>query len=543
MFKLDDDWVFSASDLVARMECDHRISLEIANRSGILDLEPAEAPGMLQMAGKHGDLHEQRILAQLRESHDNVVEIAKPDTRDSADIRRAVEETREAMTKGASVIYQACFFDGQFFGLADFVILTPTDGYEVYDSKLARSVKPGALLQLTAYSDQVERLGFGMPKQMHVWLGNGRISSHDVDDVLPKMKQVRTNLLAQLSVTPAVPDRLWGEKRTACSACRWAEVCDAGRDADRDLALIAGIRADQRRKLRDAGIHTLEGLASSVDAERPLDLREDVFDRLRDQARLQASQDASRTEDRPNGDVTAERFSNRGLLLLPPASSGDVWFDMEGDPFAEQGHGLEYLFGYITEDSGAERFTDIWAHSPAEEKIAFERFVDQMEVRLARWPSMHIYHYAPYERTAMKRLAEQYGTREAEIYSWLRSGRLVDLMAVFRGSFRVSQRSYSIKKLEPLYDVERNEDVTTAGDSVVDYEAYLDLLSAGEDSEAQEKLVGIRDYNEVDCVSTLKLDRWLRRDSTDAPDQGNQLSRRLLIPALIKKRVGRTRHG
>ena len=38
-----------------------------------------------------------------------------------------------------------------------------------------------------------------------------------------------------------------------------------------------------------------------------------------------------------------------GFALLPPPSAGDLFFDIEGDPFVEEGgaDGLEYLFGVI----------------------------------------------------------------------------------------------------------------------------------------------------------------------------------------------------
>jgi len=78
--------------------------------------------------------------------------------------------------------------------------------------------------------------------------------------------------------------------------------------------------------------------------------------------------------------------------------------------------------------------------------------------------------------------------------------------------------------LEPLYGLERDEDVQTAGDSVVDYEEYLDLLAEAEQeperaaqlrATAQAKLAGIRDYNEVDCRSTYLLDTWIREQATN----------------------------
>jgi uncharacterized protein len=188
---------------------------------------------------------------------------------------------------------------------------------------------------------------------------------------------------------------------------------------------------------------------------------------------------------------------------------------MEGDPFALAPDGLEYLFGAITHDTEKDVFKDFWAHNPAQEKKAFEEFVDWVEARRAKWKHLHIYHYASYERTRMGALAARYGTREDIIDNWFRSDLMVDLYKVVGRSIRISQRSYSIKKLEPLYGFIRREDIKTAGDSVVDYEDYLELIEQDKHVEAQEKLKGIEAYNTADCVSTRELDLWLRAIATD----------------------------
>ncbi len=64
---------------------------------------------------------------------------------------------------------------------------------------------------------------------------------------------------------------------------------------------------------------------------------------------------------------------------------------------------------------------------------------------------MHVYHYAPYETTALKRLVAVHRTHEDVLDQLLRDGVFVDLYATVRGSIRVSQPSYSIKSFEPLY--------------------------------------------------------------------------------------------
>ncbi len=513
-------WIFSASDLTLLSDCEHAIELTMAYRADLLDLEPAPAEGMVALAGIHGLRHEHEVLERLRGER-QVIEIEQP-SQDSGieGLEAAADRTYQAMRSGAEVIYQGCFFDGDFLGYSDFLIRAE-HGYEVYDTKLSRHVEESALVQLASYSDQVARLGFPMPAVMHVWLGDDRISSHLVEDHLESYRLLRTQLEERLGRFAEVPDPYWADKRGSCGVCRWREVCGAGREEARDLSLIHGIRRSQVLTLRSSKINTLEELVNTDSARRPDKMSLNVFEKLRGQARLQALQDAGRSAADSVGPVFADFFDRAGVSRMPARSEGDVWFDIEGDPFASQGNGLEYLFGFLTREVSDEGdFVDLWAHDSAQEKVMLQQFVDLMDERIARWPELHIYHYANYERTKLVKLAQRYGTRETQVQRWMEEGRLVDLEKIFRGSFRVSQRSYSLKKLEPLYGLVREEDVQTAGDSVVDYEEYLELLAKAKTdpgkaqellSEAQAKLDGIRDYNEVDCRSTYLLDTWIRQ--------------------------------
>src|SRR5208337_2495605 len=76
---------------------------------------------------------------------------------------------------------------------------------------------------------------------------------------------------------------------------------------------------------------------------------------------------------------------------------------------------------------------------------AFERFVDFVMDRLKVYPDLHIYHFAPYEPAALKRLMGRYATREDELDQLLRGKRFVDLFAVVRQGLRAGVESYSIK--------------------------------------------------------------------------------------------------
>jgi predicted RecB family nuclease len=480
------------SDLADLLECDHRSKLKQALAAG-LPGAPRPGGGPDQLAVKHGQAFERTTLDRLKRERSGLVEI------ESADKSEAAKATVAALRAGAPVLYQAVFLDEDFTGRADFVIADADGDYEVYDTKLARHARPSAVLQLAAYADALRRTGVPTGPNMHLLLGDGSKRTLRVDDFLPLLERLRSRLRAR----PAqIPLQLWADQRPACASCGYADHCASGREADRDLSLVAGMRTDQRRKLVEAGLGTIDALAGAEPADRPRDMSVTTFTTLRAQSAIQVRQDVT-------GEVGYEIIDADVLAALPPSSPGDVFFDMEGDPYALGGTGLEYLFGAVTEDQG-QLFTPFWAHSRAQEKRAFEEFVDFATARLAEHPDAHVFHYAPYEMSALKRLAALHGTREEAVDDLLRGGALVDLYAVVRKALLVSQRSYSIKYLEPLYmPTARDGDVKTAVSSIEAYEEYLTLAQLGEAERADEVLRGISDYNEYDCVSTLKLFQFL----------------------------------
>ncbi|NEC93394.1 ribonuclease H-like domain-containing protein, partial [Streptomyces sp. SID12501] len=128
----------------------------------------------------------------------------------------------------------------------------------------------------------------------------------------------------------------------------------------------------------------------------------------------------------------------------------------------------------------------------------------------ARHPGLHVYHYAPYEKTALRRLAARHGEGEAEVDALLREGVLVDLYAAVKAGVRTGQRSYSLKKLEPLYMATgRGDGVRRAADSIVEYAEAVAARDAGRLDEWSERVRAIEVYNHYDCDSTLGLRDWL----------------------------------
>ena len=528
MDRIDGRPVYSATDLVAYLACEHLTQLERAALAGLIRRPMRDDPE-LDVIRRRGFQHEARFLADLRAAGRDVVEIATDGS--AADrgeeLRAAAAMTIEAMAAGADVIYQATFFDGTFRGHADFLLRVDAPErpsrwgpyhYEVADTKLARHVKASAILQICSYVDQLERIQGVRPEWLHVALGGSArtVERLRVDDFMAYYRSARDRFLLTLAdETPPTdpPTGTYPDPVEHCDVCRWAPECAARRRADDHLSLVAGISARQRRALVERGVPTLEALGDlPLPMDPPLkDVGEGALVRIHEQARIQLE---GRREDRltyellvPPLDAPVEL--DRGLASLPPPSPGDLFFDIEGDPYALD-DGLDYLFGVLDVNN---EFTAIWSRDEADEftldgeRRAFERLMDLFMERLERDPDLHIYHYAPYEPTALKRLMGRYGTREAEVDRLLRKGVLVDLLRAVRQSLRASVESYSIKKMEAFYGFVREIDLRDAGSSIVAFEQWLEL-GDGERPESNE-LERIERYNRDDVVSNRQLRDWL----------------------------------
>lgn len=514
MQKIDDGTlVFSASDLSTAEECLWAQVRRIDKALGFEIDVPKNYDPMLVRAGKLGDAHELKKLEEFRiKFGDGVIEIPRPSYENSEASMRTqltslTAQTLEALREKRPVVFQATFFDGEFQGFADFLVLNSDGEYSVYDTKLARKAKITALMQLAAYAHQLKQNGIPTSNQVHLILGDQSVSSHNLDDILPTFMFRRNSMKRLISERKSNQDAngqavAWGSSEyPACGRC---VVCEPHVAENDDLLLVAGMRLDQRSRLMQAGINTATELATTSLTKIP-EMTAQTFEGLRGQARIQHSRKNRDSKLPPPFEV----IDRNGLSALPPKSPGDIFFDFEGDPLYQEGvyWNLDYLFGYVDENS---KFDAIWAHSIAGEKIAFQKFCNVLRERLKKTPDMHVYHYASYEKSHLLSLAARHGIEEEFIDELLRKNVLVDLYPIVRRSILVGAASYSLKKIEAIYfDQKERKGVSTAVDSVVEYANYRELVDSHQLDEAQAKLREIELYNTDDCVSTLLLRNWL----------------------------------
>jgi uncharacterized protein len=501
MRKTNNEYIYSPSDLIRYMESPfaswmERFDLE---KPGTLERDQEDAEGKL--VAEAGDEHENAYLFSLREKNFDVCEILRN--------KEAKELTLKAIKDQRQIIFQPYLEMNGFGGYADFLKLNEDGMYEVWDTKLARSVKPYFLVQLCCYSEMLSTITGQLPQKVGIILGNlneeeFRTAEHF--DYYLNLKKSFLEQMAQWSESNR-PDPLPGAEHRD-----WSGAAENWMKEQDHLCLVASLRSNQVKKFNDAGINTVAELATTLKT-RIKGMSDVTLGNLKEQARLQVEtrkmREQKSEECPPLFEVRKhiESKAPRGLSLLPPASPLDAYFDLEGFPLMKDG--LEYLWGATHIESGSPEFTDWWAHDHHEEEEAFIQFMDWAYSRWKKDPHMHIYHYAPYEITALKRISGRCGKREDELDDLLRNGVFIDLYKVVRQGLLVGEGSYSIKKIERLYRPARDGDVSTSMGSVI---AYADWMKSGEpdDWESSELLRAIRDYNKDDCDSTWELAEWLR---------------------------------
>jgi predicted RecB family nuclease len=362
MQKIGDSIIVSASDLVGHLNCLHLTGLDTAVANGTLE-KPEVWDPLLQLLWERGARHEQAFVDHLKSQGFSVTVI------DGIGIdEEAIARTREAMAAGEEVIVQGAFRLNGWVGRTDILrrVETTSDlgawSYEVIDTKLARETKGGTVLQLCLYSDLVASVQGTRPTFGYVvapW-SDFVPQAYRIDDYLAYCRRVQSGLEAAIGERGTT--EIYPDPKEHCDTCRWQDRCDKRRRADDHLSLVAGITKVHIDELKRHGVETTAALAAMAlpMTWKPTRGAAQSYNRVREQARIQV-------EGREAGAVLYELLPvvpGFGLATLREPSPGDIFFDLEGDPFAGEG-GLEYLFGYVFSDKeGNDAYTADWAFNP-----------------------------------------------------------------------------------------------------------------------------------------------------------------------------------
>ncbi len=498
--------MFSASAVANFLACHHLLTLDRAQAAGQIEKPFFHDPG-IELLRELGERHERAYLRYLADTRG--LEIAEIPT--NVPRAEATAQTLDALRRGASVIYQATFQNGPWNGRSDFLIRVPKPSvlgpwsYEPLETKLARSAKAGALIQLCFYADLLSEVQGVQPDRVHIVLGSGmEAEKYHLEQYIAYFRKIKRDFETAYNQPP----NSYPEPVDHCDVCSWFPICDKRRHSDDHLSLVPGATRNQRRVLFAHGVTTVATLAQIDLGPKPkIDgIGSTALVRIYKQARLQVE---GRNQGRLVYELLEPTEPDTGLAALPAPSLGDIFLDLEGDPYAFE-TGLEYLIGVLTlsdEADGKPSYEPIWSLDRAAEKEAFRALIEKVMKRWRRHPGMHVYHYAAYEPTQIKRMAGQHGVCIDEVDQLLKARIFVDLYRVVRQGVRASVESYSIKKMERFYDFTR---VVSARDSVLALQAFAAALAFGNPQDASGDILrSIESYNRDDCLSAWRLREWL----------------------------------
>ena len=387
--------VASPTDLANFLACRHKTNLDLLVVDGRLR-KPTWVDPFAAVLQQRGEEHERQYVARLRAAGLSVVDLGQH----AREARSAA--TLDAMRSGADVIVQAALSNDTWLGYAD--VLRKVAGasvfgawsYEAVDTKLTRETRGGTILQLCVYSALLEELQHRAPEHFHV-VTPAADEAYRVDEFGAFFRQTRAQFGEFLDARRGRDDVVtYPEPVEHCDVCRWSSRCSRQRRGDDHLTFVAGLGRSQAAELRSQGVTSMAQLAG---LPAPLSFTPkrgsvETYDRLRAQARLQV-------ERRLSGRLTLELLPvepGQGLLRLPEPRPGDLFLDLEGDPFGRAGiasepgeTSREYLFGLGRIDERGEcSYVARWAFSDEEERRAFEAVMDDVAAALRADPAVHV---------------------------------------------------------------------------------------------------------------------------------------------------------
>ena len=509
----------SATDLANHLSCPHLTTLDLRLAKGEI-AAPTWGNPHLRVLQRRGLEHERAYVESLRAKGLSVLDLSGEANE---------KATWEGMKSGAQAIVQASFASGDWRGRADVLLRVEQPervtrlgnwSYEVVDCKLASETRAETILQLCLYSELIAEVQGLEPEFLHVIRPNVAFTPESYR-LVAFAAYYRTVKKALQNVVKSGSGNTYPEPVTHCEVCRWWKECEGRRRRDDHLCFVAGASRLQRKELTLQGVPTLELLA-----KLPLPIpfnpsrgAREGYTRIREQARIQME---ARTEGRMKFESIPSE-TDEGLFRLPTPSTGDIFLDLEGDPFVGEG-GLEYLFGVLTANQeGNLDYQNRWALDRAGERAAFEWFIDLTFERMTRFPDLHIYHFAAYEPGAIKRLMLRYATREEEVDRLLRGGIFIDLHGITKQCVRASVEQYSLKEMEKFCDYQRRVPLPEANQARHFVEHQLEMIPSPTLTDEARSVV--KGYNEDDCRATERLRGWLEGLRAGLIESGTEIPR------------------
>ena len=428
--------------------------------------EKTEKNEFLLKKMKDGIIHESEVVKELGLT-------PLPENLSNED---AFKITLELMEKGANIIGQGVLIHGDCVGRPDMLIRTHDESGDYYipvDIKSGKYLKKEYVMQVMFYCDLLGKI-------QGVYPSNAGIINKNKEELKFSTADYKEEYSAAISFARRILNR---EEEVSpvfsnsnCSMCEWKNHCFNKLKAEEDLSLLYRLNSNVREELRKNNINNFTDLLNS------------------DNNFLKSIKGIG-SKSAENWKLMVQSLKNNEMILKKkikfPEKKLEIFFDIEGDTEL----GIDYLYGCLVRENGREEFIPFWADTPENEKEMWEEFCSY----ISKLDNFVIYHYAPYEKTSIKRLKEKYGCDE-ELYSKIMNN-LVDLYKIVLDSAILLVYSYSIKRVAKWIGFNWRSGNAGGAQSLCWYSEYL--------NGAEEYKKILLEYNEDDVTATRVVKDWL----------------------------------
>ena len=481
----------TAAMLYDFVRCPHRVYLDLYGDPAKRD----EISAFVQMLWDRGHAYEKEVIEGLK----------IPFTDLSGLSGQAKEvATQEAIQRGDELIYQGRITAGDLLGEPD-LLRRQDGGYIAGDIKSGAGLegvredsdgkpKKHYAVQLSLYTDILERLGYSPAKESFVWDIHGQEVSYDlaaqagsrsVQTLWSYYRQVLQDVQEVVSSTAQTRPAMASD----CKMCHWRSFCMHQVKQSGDLTLIPELGRSKRDVLAPK-IPTIKAMAKA-DVNSFVVGKKTIFSRIGISS-LQKFQTRAKLLTKPNA---------KPLITSPinlPNAPTELFFDIETDPMRD----ICYLHGFVERNNGDNNTEQFYAFianaaTEAEEEKAFAEAWAYVQ---SRQPCI-IYYYSKYERTWWRKLRNQYPhvATEQDTEAMFDPSVCIDLYGdVVHGHIEWPTNDYSIKTLAKYLGFNWRDTEPSGAASI---EWYHSWVESGDPKIRQR----ILDYNEDDCVAMRVL--------------------------------------
>ena len=459
--------------------------------------EAEAAPGPYdQVIRRLGERHEKAHLATLP---------AAVDLSGGARLERE-QRTKEEVARGAPAIYQAALrsvtsIDGiecEVIGDPDFLIAEPT-GYRIRDSKISRRITEKdhceILRQVELYGWLFEQVFGKRPLRLEVHSGTGDLVEIPYDGGHRALDGLREILALKRASTEHYSPVGWSK----CDRCPFYHHCWPRAEANRDVALVAGLDQGLAIGLREIGVMTYDDLlgrfdeATLAEFSRPWGKGKQRVGKRAASILRMARALATQTE----------------ILLEPPlvpAFPNYVMFDLEGLPPQMDELEKVYLWGLQVYGKQPGEFRAATAgFGPAGDRQGWDRFLQEAGTMFNQYGDLPFVHWHHYERVRLDMYVDRYGDPKG-VAGRVRQN-LLDLLPVAQRSIALPLPSYSLKVIEKYIGFKRTQE-EYGGDWAM--AKYIEATEIGDEKQRADVMEQILLYNKEDLQATWEVLRWLR---------------------------------